>query len=57
MFCGEADSDGYNQHFSIPQTVAEVQEQIPIELDEEFGISDNIVQWAGSEWEDEPTDA
>ncbi len=57
MFCGEADSDGYNQHFSIPQTVAEVQEQIPIELDEEFGISDSIAQWADSEWVDEPTDA
>jgi hypothetical protein len=59
MFCGEADSDGYNQHFSIPQTVAEVQAIIPVEIDEEFGISDSIAQWADSEWaeEEETTEA
>ena len=57
MFCGEHDSNGLQEHFSIPQTVAEVQAIIPVELDEEFGISDSIAQWADSEWEDEPTDA
>ena len=57
MFCGEHDSNGLQEHFSIPQTATEVKAIIPVELDEEFGISDSIAQWADSEWVDEPTDA
>jgi hypothetical protein len=48
-FCGEADSRGLNDYFNIPSTVAEVQELIPLELDEEFGIYENVAQWEESE--------
>jgi hypothetical protein len=34
-----------DEHFSIPGTVAEVQEKIPEELDNQFGISDAVAQW------------
>jgi hypothetical protein len=51
-FCGEADSRGTDETFQIPLTVAAVQEQIPIEIDEEFGISDNIAQWEADELDD-----
>jgi hypothetical protein len=34
-----------DEHYVIPGTVAEVRETIPVELDEQFGISDNIAQW------------
>ena len=50
-FCGEADSRGVNDHYYIPATAAAVQEQIPIDIDEEFGISDNVAQWESEEAE------
>jgi hypothetical protein len=50
-FCGEADSRGINETYSIPSTVAEVQQMIPIDIDEEFGISDNVAQWEQEEEE------
>ena len=52
MFCGEADSRGLADNYSIPMTVAAVQQEIPVELDEEFGISDNIAQWEAEEAEE-----
>ena len=51
-FCGEADSSGYNESFSIPATVADVQQQIPSEIDEEFGISEMVAQWEAEEAEE-----
>ena len=51
-FCGEADSSGYNENFSIPATVAEVELQIPSEIDEEFGISEMVAQWEAEEAEE-----
>jgi hypothetical protein len=51
-FCGEADSRGINDHYNIPMTVAAVQQEIPVELDEEFGISDTIAQWEEEELDD-----
>ena len=51
-FCGEADSSGYSEHFTIPVTVADVQAQIPIDLDEEFGISEMVAQWEAEEAEE-----
>jgi hypothetical protein len=50
-FCGEADSYGINESYDIPTTVAGVQELIPIDLDEEFGISDSVAQWEQEEQE------
>lgn len=44
MFCGEW-QDGNGDYYNIPATVAEVEDMIPAELDEEFGISDMIAQW------------
>ena len=44
MFCGIF-SNEEDAHYSIPATVAEVQDMIPAELDEQFGISDMIEQW------------
>lgn len=44
-FCGEADDTGLNETFSIPTTVEAAKEEIPIDLDEEFGISEMIAQW------------
>jgi hypothetical protein len=49
MFCGEADSRGANDIYHIPPTVAEVQQTVPIDLNEEFGISDCIAQWKQEE--------
>jgi hypothetical protein len=51
-FCGEADSRGINETYSIPLTAAEVQELIPVDIDEEFGISDNVAQWESEEAEE-----
>ncbi len=48
-FCGEDDSDGFSENYSIPLTEAEVAEQIPIELDEEFCITETVAQWEGEE--------
>ena len=50
-FCGEADSSGSNESFNIPLTVADVQQLIPVELDEEFGISEMVAQWEAEEAE------
>jgi len=50
-FCGEADSRGINDSYSIPLTAAEVQATIPVDIDEEFGISDNVAQWEAEEAE------
>ena len=52
-FCGECDSRGVNENFSIPGTVAEVELMIPTEIDEEFGISDMVAQWEEEELESE----
>lgn len=52
-FCGEADSAGVNETFNIPLTVAEVQELIPVDIDEEFGISEMVAQWEAEEQEAE----
>jgi hypothetical protein len=53
MFCGEADSHRINDSYSIPLTAADVKEQIPVELDEEFEISDSVAQWESEEAETE----
>jgi hypothetical protein len=45
MFCGEADSDGTDDYFIIPDNSADVAAHIPIDLNEEFGISDTVAQW------------
>ena len=52
-FCGEADSNGINETYSIPTTAADVKEQIPIDIDEEFGISDSVAQWESEEAEEQ----
>jgi hypothetical protein len=52
MFCGEADSHGINETFDIPVTLNGVQALIPVELDEEFGISDSVAQWEEEERDD-----
>jgi hypothetical protein len=49
--CGEADSRGINETYYIPATAADVKEMIPIDIDEEFGISDNVAQWESEEAE------
>jgi len=51
-FCGEADSHGINETYSIPTTAADVKEQIPVDIDEEFGISDSVAQWESEEAEE-----
>ena len=56
-FCGEADSRGINDNYSIPATAAEVREQIPSELDEEFAISEMVAQWEQEEAEAEEAEA
>lgn len=53
MFCGEADSQGINECFNIPYSVEDANNTIPYELNEEFGISDNIAQWIEDETETE----
>jgi hypothetical protein len=50
-FCGEADSRGSNERYSIPVTVALAQELIPVDIDEEFGISEMIAQCEAEEAE------
>jgi len=50
-FCGEADSNGINESYSIPITAADVKKMIPVDLDEEFGISDMVTQWEDEEAE------
>lgn len=52
MFCGEVDSSGLNEHYNIPSTVADVQALIPVELDEEFGISEGVADWEHEEEEE-----
>jgi hypothetical protein len=51
-FCGEADSHGINETFDIPVTLNGVQALIPVELDEEFVISDSVAQWEKEERDD-----
>lgn len=48
-FCGEADSNGTNESYNIPLTVAEVESIIPIDIDAEFGIADIVAQWEDEE--------
>ena len=55
-FCGEADNSFGDTTYNIPMTAAEVQESIPVELDETFGISENVAEWEREEAE-ETTDA
>jgi hypothetical protein len=50
-FCGEADSNGINESYIIPITAADVKKMIPVDLDEEFGISDMVTQWEDEEAE------
>ena len=52
-FCGEADDEGSNESFSIPLTVEAVEELIPVDIDEEFGISEMVAQWEEEEAEEE----
>jgi hypothetical protein len=52
-FCGEADDEGLNESFSIPLTVEAVEELIPVDIDEEFGISEMVAQWEEEEAEEE----
>jgi hypothetical protein len=51
-FCGQY-IDGEDQYFEIPNTGDEVREQIPEDIDEYFGISDDRDQWAEDNPEDE----
>lgn len=50
MFCGIF-SNEENSHYSIPTTLEAVADEIPAELDEQFGISDMIQQWEQDELE------
>jgi hypothetical protein len=45
MFCGEAGSNGDTFTINIPASVEEVEATIPIEINEEFEISDTVAQW------------
>lgn len=48
-FCGEADSKRGSDHFNIPSTVADVEALIPLELNEEFSISETVAEWGEEE--------
>lgn len=41
-YCGEADSKGLEEDFYIPNTFDSVKDAIPIDLDEEFAISEIV---------------
>lgn len=53
MFCGEADSREESTYFEIPASVEEAKAIIPVELNEEFGISEAIAQWIEDEAEEQ----
>ena len=44
-FVGEADSGSASYDVQIPLTAEAVKKNIPVELDEEFGISEMVAQW------------
>lgn len=48
-FCGEYDSIGVSETYSIPMNTKEAEATIPAELDDEFGILDTIAQWEQEE--------
>lgn len=51
-FCGKY-QDGFNEEYSVPKTVAEVEQNIPEDIDEVFGISCLVESYEEDEEDDE----
>mgnify|MGYP000709814832 CR=1 FL=1 len=51
-FCGIVSNDE-DTTYTIPSTVEDVQESIPADLDEQFGISEMVEQWENEELAEE----